>query len=202
MCLICDYGADYDNINIYGNLYGRFTIIRIKNCNKITTIPIIEGIVLLLIENCPNVKEIPTIEGLQQLYIKHCENIHSIPIIKGLKVLQVENCPNVSTIPIITGLQELYIIKCMNITIIGIIEKLKYLIISDCKNINDIQTLYNNKYNTKEFNSIEKIKRWYKRLNFSQRLWIYAELVIIDSMNPHKENNKYLEHYINEKVYN
>ena len=113
----------------------------------------------------------------------------------GLNKLNIKNCNNITTIPIIEGLNELYIYNCNNITTIPIIEGLKVLNIYNCKNINNFQN------DIKQFNSINKIKRWYKRVKMSKKLWLYAKLVIKEKMDPHKENNYYLQKYIKENVY-
>ena len=97
------------------------------------------------------------------------------------------------------GLNSLALRNCEKVTTIPIIEGLRWLYISNCQNITNIHTT--SKYSMKRFNSINKIKRWYKRIKLSKKLWMYAELVIMDSMNPHKENNSYLKNYINDKVY-
>jgi hypothetical protein len=144
---------------------------------------------MLIINNCSNITNIPIIEGLQKLCIMDCPKIINIPNIKGLQVLHISNmkdCSNITNIPIIEGLQSL---------------KINY-----CKNYYNYDCIYNNlfqkrNYNIKEFNNINKIKRWYKRVKLSKKLRLCAELVIIDEMNPHKENNQYLERYIKEKVY-
>jgi hypothetical protein len=103
-------------------------------------------------------------------------------------------------------MEHLYIKNCNFLTNIYIIEGLIEVKITNCKHqYNYYHTNIPNEYSIyaiQEFNNMNKIKRWYKRLKFSKKLWMYAELVIMDSMNPHKENNKYLEQYINSNVYN
>jgi len=142
----------------------------------------------------------------EPLHIYNCQNINSnniknISNIKGLKNLNITNVDNIKEIPIIEGLKILYIYSCPNITNIPIIKDLKFLFLYNCKNYYNYSCDYSI-YSIKQFNSINKIKKWYKRINFSKILWKYTELVIMDSMNPHKDNNQYLEQYIKDKVYN
>jgi hypothetical protein len=171
MCVICD--NEYEGLN---NL-------NLKNCKKVTTIPIIEGLIALYIENCINIVTIPIIEGLKILYIKNCYKITNIPVIEGLEYLSIFNCNNINAIPIIEGLKGLWIVNCHNI--------INYYYDHNLINF----------YTIERFNSINKIKKWYPRIKFSRKLWMYAELVIIDEMNPHKDDNQYLEKYIKDKVY-
>jgi len=112
---------------------------------------------------------------------------------------------------VLKGLACLYITNCQNITNIPLLNKLMHLHIQDCNKIYDysnIETEINmslvktSKYTHTQFDNVNVIKKWYKKLNLSKKLWMYAELVIMDSMNPHKENNQYLEKYIKDKVYN
>jgi len=201
MCKICDN----ENLEGLNHLF-------IENCSNITNIPIIEGLTLLSI----NINNIPVIEGLELLNINNCpnitnitiinkcQNINNIPIIKGLRFLSIRDCPNITNITIMGGANILQVLNCDNINNIPFLEGLEGLELTNCNKIyNYNNLLYNeiNKYTIEQFNKINKIKQWYKRIKLSKKLWMYAELVIIDSMNPHKENNSYLENYIEEKVY-
>jgi hypothetical protein len=189
MCLICD--------NDYYNHYDIF----IENCQIIKEIPAIEGLHRLHITNCNNVTSINYINGLQDLNIYHCDNLKEIPNINGLKRLFIDGCLNITKIPIIEQLRNLFIYNCENIEEIPFIKKLRKMSIINCKKYLNYRS-QNNIYNIKYLYNANKIKKWYKKLKLSKRLWLYAELVIIDEMNPHKENNQYLERYIKEKVYN
>ena len=163
-----------------------------------------KGLKNIFIMNCQNIKTIPIIEGLIYLTIVDCHNITNIPNIKGLKSLVIDNCKMITTIPVIKGLNELSVTDCQSIRNIPNIEGLRHIRIYNCYNIIHFSLIFSYTgyfYTLKEFHNMNTIKKWYKRIKLSTKLWMYAELVIMDSMNPHKENNKYLEHYINEKVY-
>jgi len=172
MCKICN--NEYEGLR---ELY-------IKNCQNIKTIPIIEGLFTIFLTDCFNITNIPNIEGLRDLIMDNCTMVTTIPIIKGLRVLSITNCQNIRDIPNIEGLRDIHIHNCYNII-----------------NFNPRFSYTNYFYTIKEFHNMNKIKKWYKRIKFSKKLWMYAELVIIDEMNPHKENNQYLEQYIKDKVY-
>ena len=221
MCVICDNeyeGLQQLNIENCNNLINipiinGLDILTIKNCPNLTTLPIIEGLDVLHLDNCPNITNIPIIATLERLFIRNCPNITLIPNIERLLVVSIEHCQNITLIPNIEGLACIYIINCqniINITNISIFNVLIHLYIQDCNKINDycsVETEINmspvktSKYTLKQFTNVNTIKRWYKRVKLSKKLWMYAELVIIDSMNPHKDNNQYLEQYIKEKVY-
>ena len=188
-----------------------------------------EGLKSLTISKCPYIKIIPNIDGLEALNIDGIQQTINIPIIKGLRKLQLLGCNNIKEIPNIESLYELCIVCCNNITNIinipilkkiknltiinsnifniSIIENIENIEIINNINILDMRIYYNyfthdnNEYTIKHLYSIIKIVKWYKKLKLSKKLWMYADLVIRDSMNPHKENNIYLEQYIENKVY-
>ena len=98
MCVICD-----------GNIL-EGEILAISDCNRVTTIPVINGLKRLYVTRCPNLRKNMNVE-LRILYIWNCpldisnmkklEGLcvgywfrNSIPVIEGLRVLYCSNCPN------------------------------------------------------------------------------------------------------------
>lgn len=227
MCVICK--NEYDNqldLYIYGcqelthiPVINNLRNLHINNCNSLIHISVTDSLIYLHVENCNSIKKIPIINNLINLYIDNCKNITKIPNITELRDLNITNsyisnipilnklsrlslydCNNIETIPKMRILMKIIAIKCNLLKNINIINnKYSSLHVINCLNINDC-VFYKSNEITK-FYSVNKIKNWYNRIKLSKKLWKYAEIILIDLMNPHKENNQYLHKYINNHVY-
>lgn len=135
------------------------------------------------VTNNDKISIIPTLNKLYKLTLYNCNNIEIIPKMPLLMVVIVSKCNLLKKINInVNSYSKLHVKHCPNI------NNCEFYSLSETNNIT-------------EFCLSNKIKNWYKRVKLSKILWKYAEIVLIEQMNPHKENNKYLQKYIKENVY-
>ena len=114
MCVICK------------NEYRTLSKINCYDCETLTEIPNIEGLIYLNCSNCPNLCVIANIRGLKELDCSNCPNLLEIPNIEGLQTLYCFNCEKINSIPNIKGLIELDCANCL-IKTIPEIKELKIL---------------------------------------------------------------------------
>jgi len=208
MCQICENNYNHD---VYHGL-------KINNCCILTEIG--DGVVDdLVIYNCPNLMKIINthvrrlvidscyiinINNVQQLLclvLQNCINITDLPKFENLHTLAIDNCPNVLNVPKYENLQDLRITNNnryydYDIELLGD---------DDDDYDEDNESEYDIK-KIKEFYSINKIKTWYKKRNLYNKYILcinqMQELIVMDQMDPRKENNTYLEKVLNDYVYN
>ena len=208
MCQICENNYNHD---VYRGL-------KINNCCILTEIG--DGVVDdLVIYNCPNLMKIINthvmrlvidscyiinINNVQQLLclvLQNCINITDLPKFENLHTLAIDNCPNVLNVPKYENLQDLRITN--NNRYYDYDSEL--LGDDDDDYDEDNESEYDIK-KIKEFYSINKIKTWYKKRNLYNKYILcinqMQELIVMDQMDPRKENNTYLEKVLNDYVYN
>jgi archaellin len=98
-------------------------------------------------------------------------------------------------------LQVFEITWCASLRYFNINSTMIELSISNSKYFYNYNSLNNTNYTLKKYKCLNIIKQWYKRVKLSKKLWKYAEIVLMDQMNPYKKDNEYLQKYIKENVY-
>ena len=131
---MCQVCLNQDEVDIHNEL-------SIRHCSRLKEVPNIKGLHHLILSNCDRVQKLPELELLEELRIFHCNGIEEIPNLKGLQELRLEHCENLRKIPPIEGLIRLDI--------------------KSCRHFHDIDSI--SYYDNIKFNSINKIKRWYKQ---------------------------------------
>lgn len=207
MCQICENNYNHEVLDG----------LKIDNCCILTEIGD-EFIEDLVIYNCPNLMKIIN-TSVMRLVINSC-NIINIDNVQQLTCLLLQNCFNITNLPQFEHLTTLAIDNCPNIVNIQKYEYLQYLrIVNNNKYYDyDSELLYDeddgyDEDNTevydmkkiKEFYNINKIKTWYKKRKLYNK-YIFCinqiqELIVMDQINPRKENNTYLENILNDYVY-
>jgi len=164
-----------------------------------------EGLNYLNIKDCDNITNIPNIENLKILHIYNCQNLTNVPYASELFYLNIRNCQALINIPNLENLTVLEITNCNNIKNIPNIENLKGLYINNCKNIINCNIHIIDNYNITKFYNSNKIKKWYKKRaiynKYITSINQMIELVVMIQMDPHNENNTYLQNIIKEFSY-
>jgi len=162
MCRICT--VPFEQLNDH-------TQILIHNCNKIATVPVFEYVYDLEIDNCPNIMTLPDLPLLKYLNV-YDSNIKTIPLYPLLLHLTLMSCKNISNLPLLENIKNLYIYDS-NIISIPEFKNLKNLTIKSCSNIYDLNIIQrpNNTDEILQFNSINKIKKWYKQCKLIRKYY-------------------------------
>ncbi|KAF3963356.1 hypothetical protein CMV_012243 [Castanea mollissima] len=117
-------------LSIEPQLCASLSILMIKECPNLTSIPNLQelySLVQLEIENCPKLISVPNLLGLNSLSslkIDNCPNLISIPDLRGLdslSSLEIFNCQKLTCLP--EGLEGLY--KLETLAIGGFCEELE-----------------------------------------------------------------------------
>ncbi len=172
--------------------------LRIEHCQQLTEISFLDKIDWIVVNDCPNmntmrnakvvkmiymskcpISKFPSVSHLEELRICECDNIVQLPNIRSIRKLIIVKCNKLTKIPDIPRLVELYIRSCPQHIYLTNADRLRSITkieSPNCYFIN-IETLTCiGCYDMDDYYSIDKIKKWYKRMMNIQKIWQILEI--------------------------
>ncbi|KAJ4979451.1 hypothetical protein NE237_010231 [Protea cynaroides] len=81
----------------------------IKNCDKLTTLPLLPSLQHLDLLNCNKLTTLPLLQSLQHLDLLNCDKLRTLSLLPSLQHLYLLNCDKLITLPLLPSLQHLYL---------------------------------------------------------------------------------------------
>lgn len=114
MCIVCEFetknkvltSKDLENSALFG------ITIFCERCDKIESIPLIEGVDSIRCFNCPRLKTIPHINSLIHIGCIDCPLLQTLPDVKNLTSLYCGGCPLLTSVSQFNDLKYFTCDKC------------------------------------------------------------------------------------------